>query len=225
MSKQTYRPTSKELSQTSEEEWRRLKELNRFEEAARKEGYQLICGVDEAGRGPLAGPVVASAVILPPDLYLLGIDDSKKLSKEKREDLFNQIVSHPNITYAIGLIEHDEIDRINIYQATIQAMLLAIGGLEREPDYLLVDGLKLTHPKILSEKIIRGDQLSQSIAAASILAKVTRDRIMCQYHAKWPQYGFDSHKGYPTEKHITALQEFGPCPIHRLTFRGVSSQD
>lgn len=224
MSRQTYRTAEREHSQTSEDEWRRLKELNKFEEAARKEGYQAICGVDEAGRGPLAGPVLASAVILPPDLYLFGIDDSKRLSKEKREDLFNQIVNNPKVIYSIGLIEHDEIDRINIYQATIQAMLLAISGLEVEPDYLLVDGLKLTHPKILSEKIIRGDQLSQSIAAASILAKVTRDRIMCEYHTKWPEYGFDSHKGYPTERHLNALQEFGPCPIHRLTFRGVSPQ-
>jgi ribonuclease HII len=223
MSKQTYKTTTRQLNSASEEEWRRLKELNKFEEAARKEGYQLICGIDEAGRGPLAGPVLASAVILPPDVYFLGIDDSKRLSKEKREDLFNQIVNHPDIFYSIGLIEHDEIDRINIYQATIQAMLLAVAGLDKEPDYLLVDGLKLSHPKILSEKIIRGDQLSQSIAAAAILAKVTRDRIMCEYHQKWPQYGFDTHKGYPTEKHLNALQKLGPCPIHRTTFRGVTS--
>lgn len=206
---------------SAEKEWRRLKELNHFEELARKKGYLQICGLDEAGRGPLAGPVIACACIIPPNLLINGVDDSKKLLAPKREEIFKQLVQDPRIIYSIGSIDSEEIDRINIYQATIQAMLLAISGLESVPDYLLVDGLKLSHPKIPSEKIIKGDSRSQSIAAASIIAKVTRDRMMLEYHQKWPQYGFDSNKGYGTAKHLKALQDFGPCPIHRLSFDGV----
>jgi Ribonuclease HII len=209
---------------SAEKEWRRLKELTHFEELARKKGYLQICGIDEAGRGPLAGPVVACACIIPPNIFINGVDDSKKLLAPKREEIFKQLVQDPRILYSIGSIDPEEIDRINIYQATIQAMLLAISGLESQPDYLLVDGLKLSHPKIPSEKIIRGDSRSQSIAAASIIAKVTRDRMMLEFDQKWPQYGFHSNKGYGTAKHLQALKEFGPSPIHRLSFDGVLTQ-
>lgn len=206
---------------SAEKEWRRLKHLSHFEDLARKKGFKNICGIDEVGRGPLAGPVVACACILPSNVLISGIDDSKKLLSSKREEIFKHLVQDSRIVYSIGSIDPEEIDRINIYQATIQAMLLALSGLETEPDYLLVDGLKLTHPKIPSEKIIKGDTLSQSIAAASIIAKVTRDRMMLEFHQKWPEYGFASHKGYNTAKHQKALKEFGPCPIHRLSFDGI----
>ena len=206
---------------SAEKEWRRLKDLSHFEDIAREKGFKQICGIDEAGRGPLAGPVVACACIIPPNILISGIDDSKKLLPQKREEIFKQLVQDPRIIYSIGSIDAEEIDRINISQATIQAMLLAISGLETQPDYLLVDGLKLPHPKIPSEKIIKGDTLSQSIAAASIIAKVTRDRMMMEFDRKWPEYGFSSNKGYGTAKHLKALQQYGPTSIHRLSFDGV----
>jgi ribonuclease HII len=212
-------------SGSKEDEWRRLKKLTKFEEKAYKAGYKFLAGIDEAGRGPLAGPVVAASCILPRKLLIPGVNDSKKLSPEKRAILFEALVSHPNVVYALGLIDADEIDRINIYQATIQAMLISVAGLKIKPDLLLVEGLSLPHPDITAEKIIDGDSLSQSIAAASILAKVTRDRLMLQYHEMYPQYGFDKHKGYGTEKHLKALKEYGPCPIHRKTFRHVRPEE
>jgi ribonuclease HII len=207
-----------------ENEWRRLKSLTVFEQNARQQGFKCIAGIDEAGRGPLAGPVVAAACIIPDDLLIIGIDDSKQLLPKKRQEIYQQIILDPRIIYSVGLIEVEEIDRINILQATIQAMLLAVSGLLKRPDILLVDGLFLPHPEIPSQKIIRGDAQSQSIAAASIVAKETRDRVMREYHTKWPHYGFDQHKGYGTEKHLSALVEHGPCPIHRMTFEPLKSR-
>lgn len=202
-------------------EWRRLQALTQFEAAARLQGHILIAGVDEVGRGPLAGPVVSAVCIIPEDVFLPGINDSKKLTAEMREALFQQIAADKRIHYAVGLVPHDVIDQINIYQATIQSMLQAISKLMQQPDLLLVDGLKLPHPSIPCQKIIGGDQKSQSIAAASVIAKVTRDQLMCEYHLQWPQYGFDSHKGYSTPQHLKALVAHGPCPIHRLSFKRI----
>ena len=204
-----------------EAEWRRLKQLHEHEDEARQQGFCHIAGIDEAGRGPLAGPVVAAACIIPANLFIEGCDDSKQLSPQKRAKIFAQIVADKRIVYGIGLVEHEEIDRINILQATIQAMLLAVESLGVRPDILFVDGLQLPHPSIPVKKIIGGDAASHSIAAASIIAKETRDQIMLGYHLKWPQYGFDRHKGYGTAQHIEALNKYGPCPIHRLTFAPV----
>jgi ribonuclease HII len=194
-----------------------------FECAAKAKGYTLIAGVDEAGRGPLAGPVVAAACILPDDFYMNGINDSKQLTPKKRAVLFEEIVNHPQIKYGIGIVAHTIIDKINILQATIQAMLIAVDSLSVTPHYLLVDGLKLPHPCIPNEKIIKGDALSYSIAAASVIAKETRDRLMDDFDIQWPQYGFAKHKGYGTAKHLAAIQLHGPCPIHRLSFAPLKS--
>lgn len=206
-----------------EEEWRRLKTLTKLENKARRQGFKLIAGIDEAGRGPLAGPVVAAACIIPKEVLIMGIDDSKKLLPRKRQEIYKQIVNDPRICYSVGLIEPEEIDKINIYQATIQAMLLAIDGLATVPELLFIDGMQIPHPKIPSQKIVGGDALSHSIAAASIIAKETRDRIMVEYHAKWPEYGFDMNKGYGTEGHLTALKKHGPCPIHRRSYEPVKA--
>jgi len=205
-------------------EWKRLQVLTRFEREARQNGCKLIAGVDEAGRGPLAGPVVAAACIIPEDRYIVGVDDSKKLTPEQRRAIFNELHSDVNIRYGVGIVHSEEIDRINIYQATISAMIIAIERLLCLPDLLLVDGMHLKHQSIPCQKIIKGDQLSQSIAAASIIAKETRDRIMREYHLIWPHYGFDRHKGYGTQMHVDALEEHGPCPIHRTSFKVKSMQ-
>jgi ribonuclease HII len=207
----------------SPEEWRRLQELNSYERAARQQGYKYIAGIDEAGRGPLAGPVLAAACLIPEDVFLPGIDDSKQLSALQRESLFETIVSNPWISYAIASASHQEIDQHNIYQSSILAMLRAVESLPQKPDYLLVDGMKLPGMSIPCEKIVAGDSKSQSIAAASVLAKVTRDRLMKEYHLQWPQYGFDKHKGYGTPQHLEALKTHGPCLIHRLTFEPLKS--
>lgn len=193
-----------------------------YERQAEKKGCRRIAGVDEAGRGPLAGPVVAAACILPlKNLGIRGINDSKLLTPQVREKLFLRITDDPRISFGIGIVQPSIIDQINIYQATIQAMLQAIAQLQPDPDMLLVDGLKLPHAYIECEKIIQGDSKSMSIAAASILAKVTRDRIMCEYHEKFPEYGFHQHKGYGTERHMEALLKHGPCEIHRFSFEPV----
>ncbi len=199
-------------------ELKRLRQLNLFEEEARQGGFQHIAGVDEAGRGPLAGPVVAASCIIPQNLFFPGIDDSKKLSAKKRAELFQELTSNSSVIYGIGIISHEEIDKINILQATIQAMLQAIAKLAVTPDILLVDGMKLPSP-IPSKKIIGGDSLSQSIAAASIIAKETRDRIMEEHDRTWPEYGFKDHKGYGTLKHREAIAKYGPCMIHRMSFK------
>jgi ribonuclease HII len=185
--------------------------------------HSLPAGVDEAGRGPLAGPVVAGACILPKGARLPGLNDSKKLTPAARDRLYDLLQSNPDIHCAVGIIDVATIDRINIFQATIQAMIEAVNALPLTPDFLLVDGLSLPHP-IPSQKIIKGDELCRSIMAASILAKVTRDRIMLDFHARYPHYGFDSHKGYGTPQHLLALREHGRSPVHRLTFKGVRPQ-
>jgi ribonuclease HII len=192
-----------------------------YEQQAVANGYQLIAGVDEVGRGCIAGPVVAAACILDlskplPD----GLNDSKKLTAETRERITLELKEHC-IAYAIGEIDAGEIDRINILEATKQAMLIAIEALDPAADYVLIDALHLKQCSLPQKGIIKGDSISASIAAASILAKTYRDALMCEYHEQYPQYGFDSHKGYGAPIHWKGLGEHGPCPIHRMTFHGV----
>ncbi len=181
---------------------------------------KIPAGVDEAGRGPLAGPVVAAAVVLPDDCEIEGLDDSKKLTQSKREKIFKEIKAI-SISYALGIVEPEEIDRVNILRAALLAMEISVKKLTTKPDYLLIDGNHRTSLMLIQETIVKGDSKSCSIAAASILAKVTRDSIMEEYHSIYPQYNFKSHKGYPTKEHYRAIREHGPCPIHRKTFRGV----
>lgn len=218
-----HHPTICTDESVSEEEKQRLEELNVYEKKARKQGFKCVAGIDEAGRGPLAGPVVAAACIIPPGVTFPGVNDSKKLTPKKRFELYQALTTHPKTIYAVGQIDSKEIDRINILQATIQAMLQAIAKLSCTPDLLLVDGLSLPHPFIKCQKIIGGDALSQSIAAASIIAKETRDRLMVEYHREWPEYGFDQHKGYGTAQHQDAIARYGACPIHRQTFEPLKS--
>lgn len=209
--------------QHNEEELNRLKLLKFHEEQAISNGFKIVAGVDEAGRGPLAGPVVCAACIIPPKVFIPGINDSKLLSPQQRFTLYEQITTHPNIVYAVGIVDVEQIDRVNILQATIQGMIEAVNNLKKKPDYLLVDGLKLPHPSIPGEKIIKGDALSSLIAAASIIAKETRDRIMQKYDEVWPEYKFSKHKGYGTEAHFEAIHKYGPCPIHRKSFEPIKS--
>jgi ribonuclease HII len=193
--------------------------MTAYEQKYYKKGYRLMAGIDEVGRGPLAGPVVAAAVILPIDFYLPGIDDSKKLSEQKREQFFVEI-SEKAVSIGVGLIESNEIDQINIFEATKKAMLAAIQQLEPKPDFLLIDAVKLEtgYP---SEAIIKGDALSVSIAAASIIAKVMRDRILKDYDQIYPQYGFARNAGYGTKEHLQAIELYGITPIHRKSFSPV----
>lgn len=191
-----------------------------FEKRAFGRGYQAVAGIDEAGRGPLAGPVVSAAVILPYPSSTEGIDDSKKLTPKRREILY-EAISENAVTIGVGIVSPSEIDRLNILKASLLSMALAVADLEAEPDYLLIDGNHEISSALPQESIIKGDSRSCSIAAASIVAKVTRDRLMLKYHDVYPQFGFDTHKGYPTRAHLKALQEHGPCPIHRRSFRGV----
>lgn len=187
------------------------------ENAAYSDDVTWICGVDEAGRGPLAGPVYAAAVILPRGLVIDGLNDSKKLTEKKREALYDEIIAKA-VAYGIGCADEKEIDEINILQATFQAMRRAISALNVRPDLALIDGNRDTDFGVPSKTIIKGDSLSANIAAASILAKVTRDRVMKEYALQYPQYGFEVHKGYGTKRHYAALRECGPCEIHRKTF-------
>ncbi len=193
----------------------RLKEMSVYEEKYKL--CQYICGIDEAGRGPLAGPVVAGAVILPKDRPILYLNDSKKLSAKKREALYNEIMTS-GAYVGVGIIDAGQIDEINILQATYEAMREAVGKLPVKPEVLLNDAVTIPDVDILQAPIIKGDGKSVSIAAASIIAKVTRDRIMEEYDKKYPGYGFAAHKGYGTKAHIEALKEQGPVPIHRKTF-------
>jgi ribonuclease HII len=191
-----------------------------FEKRAREQGFSIIAGIDEAGRGPLAGPVVSAAVILPDSFSVPGITDSKKLTPKKRDKFYQEIYDRA-VSIGVGIVEPDEIDRINILQAALLSMKLAADELTPQPDFLLIDG-KFTIPSDLPQQaVIKGDSLSISIGAASIIAKVTRDRIMEKYHKEYPQYGFAGHKGYPTKAHKEAVKKFGPCPIHRRSFKGV----
>ena len=181
---------------------------------------KVPAGVDEAGRGPLAGPVVAAAVIIDQKSKLEGLNDSKKLTENKRAELFDTI-KEKSLSYAIGIVDPETIDKINILQAALRAMEIAVNNLKITPSYLLIDGNKKTSLLIPQEAIVKGDSKSMSIAAASIIAKVTRDNLMKEYDELYPQYEFSKHKGYPTKKHLELIRIHGPCPIHRKSFKGV----
>ena len=196
-------------------ELERLEGMKQFEK--KYADYTAICGIDEAGRGPLAGPVVAGAVILPKDCSILYLNDSKQVSTSRREELFDEI-QEKAVACAVGIVSPQRIDEINILQATYEAMHQAVEGLKVIPDLLLVDAVTIPTMPMKQVGIIKGDAKSVSIAAASILAKVTRDRMMVEYDALYPEYGFAKHKGYGSKVHIEAIQEYGPCPIHRRTF-------
>lgn len=196
-----------------------------FERALLSRGLRRVAGVDEAGRGPLAGPVVAAAVVIPipwirsgMPAELLGLNDSKQLSAASRETFFALLTDHPEVSFAVARIEPDLIDRINILQATHRAMIEALRGLVPGPDHVLVDGHPVGTLRYQQTALVKGDARSYSIAAASVLAKVTRDRLMKEYDQRWPVYGFADHKGYGTPRHLAALEEHGPCPIHRRSF-------
>ena len=191
-----------------------------FEKEATQKGCKDIAGIDEAGRGPLAGPVVSAAVILPPSFHDPEITDSKKLTPKKRERLFLKIYDRA-VSVGIGIVDPVEIDRINILQATLLAMATAVENLNPQPDHLLIDGNFPIPSKLPQQPIPKGDALSISIAAASIIAKVSRDRLMQTYHHYYPQFDFPKHKGYPTRAHKAAIREFGFSPIHRRSFKGV----
>jgi ribonuclease HII len=190
------------------------------ESMAFEAGYRWIAGVDEVGRGPLAGPVVAAAVIMPYGVLYPGIRDSKQITQRAREEAFTLILENA-VSVGIGVVSHQKIDAINILQASLQAMKKAVLCLSPAPDLCLVDGPFGAPMPIPQKCIIRGDAISQSISAASIVAKVYRDRLMCAYHEQFPVYGFSENKGYGTQRHQMALRKHGPCPIHRVTFRGV----
>lgn len=192
----------------------------KFEKNAYSNGFFYVAGIDEAGRGPLAGPVMAAAVILPVGLSIKGVDDSKKLSPDKREKLFDIIMTQA-LSVGVGVIDPAEIDRVNILQATRRAMLSAVEQLSPLPDYLLIDGISKIDSDVPQLTIKKGDSLSLSIAAASIIAKVTRDRFMIKMDSTYPGYGFAGHKGYGSASHMEAIRRIGPSPIHRLTFGGV----
>ena len=205
------------MSGKREKNLRTPQEWFRYEGEAREQGYTAVGGVDEAGRGPLAGPVCAAAVILPAGLVIEGVNDSKKLSEKKREELF-PVICEKALAYGIGWADEREIDEINILQATFLAMQRALDKLAVKPDLALIDGNRAKDFGLPVRTIVKGDSLSASIAAASILAKVTRDRLMEQLDAQYPQYGFAVHKGYGTRRHYAALREYGPCELHRRTF-------
>jgi ribonuclease HII len=197
-----------------------MEDLWVFEKEATGRGCQDIAGIDEAGRGPLAGPVVSAAVILPVTFQDSEITDSKKLSPQKRQLLYDLIYAQA-VSIGIGIVDPIEIDRINILQASLLAMAMAAENLDPRPDYLLIDGIFPISTDLPQQPIAKGDALSISIAAASIIAKVTRDRLMQKYHYYYPQFDFPKHKGYPTRAHREAIRKYGYCPIHRKTFKGV----
>lgn len=189
-----------------------------FEKAAVNSGFSCICGVDEAGRGPLAGPVCAAAVILPEGAVIAGLDDSKKLTEKKRERLYD-IIKETAVAYSVAYGTLEEIETVNILEATYLAMNRAIEGLNIKPDFALIDGNRVPRGiKIPCETIVKGDSKSMSVAAASVLAKVTRDRLMLEYNKKYPEYNFKKHKGYGTKEHTELIKQYGPCEIHRLSF-------
>lgn len=200
-----------------EKERERLRQMRKYEREYSR--YNLICGIDEAGRGPLAGPVAAAAVILPGDSEILGLNDSKKLTAKKRELLYDEIMEKA-VAAAVGIVSPERIDQINILQATYEAMRKAVGSLGVEPEILLNDAVTIPELAIPQVPIIKGDAKSVSIAAASIIAKVTRDRMMMEYEERYPGYGFASNKGYGSAEHIEALRRLGPSPIHRKSFIG-----
>ncbi len=194
--------------------------MDYFEKMYYRRGYEKIAGVDEVGRGPLAGPVVAAAVILPREGIGPRLFDSKQISSKKREELYPSILKEA-LGVGIGVVGQEEIDRINIFQATLRAMATAIENLPFPPDFVLIDGTQGLKFSIPQKSIPKGDRLSNSIAAASIVAKVTRDRMMLECHLKYPQYNFAKHKGYGTKEHRSAIERFGICELHRKSFRGV----
>lgn len=212
----------------TEKELLRLQEIQKIERELYQKGVKSICGIDEAGRGPLAGPVVVASVIMPEGSMIEGVNDSKKVSEKKREKLYEQIIEEA-VAYGVGIIDQNEIDRINILNATKEGLTLCIKELEKDlkeknrgiekPEIILVDALtKIDTDHIPYQSIIKGDAKSYSIAAASIIAKVTRDRIMRQWDEVYPEYGFANHKGYGTAMHISAIKQYGICPLHRKTF-------
>jgi len=201
-----------------DKEIERLNVLKEFEKNLYKTGLKYIAGIDEAGRGPLAGPVVVGIAIMKPDSFIEGVNDSKKISEKKREKLYEQITEEA-IDWAVGIVDQTEIDEINILNATKKALHMAISNLKVKPDRILVDALEhIDTCGVPYTSIIKGDAKVYSISAASIIAKVTRDRMMQEYDEIYPQYGFAGHKGYGTAKHIQAIKEYGPCPIHRKSF-------
>lgn len=211
-----------------EKELARLQEIQKIEKSLYAQGIKSICGIDEAGRGPLAGPVVVASVIMKPDSMIEGVNDSKKISEKKREVLYEKIIEEA-VAYGVGIIDQNEIDRVNILNATKEGLTQSIQELEKDlkekqrgfekPEIILVDALtKIDTDGISYRSIIKGDAKSYSIAAASIIAKVTRDRIMRQWDEVYPEYGFEKHKGYGTAVHIKAIKEYGLCPLHRKSF-------
>lgn len=200
-----------------EKEMARLEEMLTFEREYAQ--YQAICGIDEAGRGPLAGPVVAAAVILPRDMKIMYLNDSKQLSPKKREELYEEIMEKA-VSVGVGIVPAERIDEINILQADYEAMRIAVNKLSPQPDILLNDAVRIPELPMKQVSIIKGDARSLSIAAASVIAKVTRDRMMTAYEELYPEYGFAGNKGYGSQAHIEALKQYGPCPIHRRSFIG-----
>ena len=194
--------------------------MARFETGAYASGFHFVAGIDEAGRGPLAGPVVAASVVFPPNFKLLGLNDSKQLTPLQRELFYQEIIKNA-LSIGVGIVESDTIDQINILQATYLAARTAVLNMPSPPEFLLIDALNLSFLKIPQKSIIKGDTLSYSIAGASVVAKVTRDRLMKSYHLQFPEYNFIQHKGYGTKEHLSNIRQFGPSPIHRRTFRGV----
>lgn len=198
-----------------------MEDLYQYEKELWDRGINLVAGMDEVGRGPLIGPVVTACVILPHDFILEGLTDSKKLSEKKRELFYDYIMKHA-VSIGIGIIDEKIIDKVNIYEATKLAMYQAVENCSIQPEHVLVDAMKLENLKMPSTSIIKGDSKSISIAAASVIAKVTRDRMMIELDKKYPMYGFKSHKGYPTKKHVEAIQKYGLIDGYRLTFKPVS---
>ena len=202
---------------TEEEEIARVMAMSEIENSLRDKGYKLVAGVDEAGRGPLAGPVYAAAVILPEGCVIKGINDSKKLSEKRRGELYDEITEKA-VAYSVCAIDEKRIDEINILNATFEAMNGAVNGLSVTPDYVIIDGNRIAGMTIPHETVVKGDAKSISIAAASILAKVSRDRFITEMAERYPEYGFEQHKGYGTKAHTEAILKYGPCEIHRRTF-------
>jgi len=197
-------------------------DIYQFDEALRKKGFLRIAGIDEAGRGPLAGPVVAAAVILKDGIRIEGLRDSKKVPEEERKILYYEIVRF-SLDVGIGIVGHEEIDRLNILRATKLAMQIAVGNLSNPPDMLIIDAVSIPSVSIKQLSPIKGESKSASVAAASIVAKCVRDTIMMEYHQQYPNYNFEKHKGYPTREHLDMIRLYGPCPIHRKSFHRVMS--
>ncbi len=211
------------MRKVSDSELLRLSAMSLCEKRLKAEGFARIAGIDEAGRGPLAGPVVAAACILPDGVFFENLNDSKQLSPQQRETLFLDITACPGLVFGIGIVDIATIDQINILQATFLAMKKAIEAMSIQPDYILIDGNQAPFFEVPTEWVVHGDRLSVSIAAASILAKVTRDRIMEKFDQEYPEYGFKQHKGYATELHLEAIRAWGPCGIHRKSFEPVKT--